>query len=76
VKESPRTWKDKKKPNTGNFTVVCSLRLKPGAYQVEWIAQSSGETLRTDPIRHEGGPLALTTPPHAQDIALRLRAAP
>lgn len=73
---APPVWKDKKQPNKGNFTVACSLQLKPGAYQAEWIAPASGKTLRADPIRHEGGPITLTTPPHAQDIALRLRAAP
>jgi hypothetical protein len=48
------------------------LVLPPGRYQVEWLSPESGSSLKTDAIDHNGGEARVTSPPFAEDIALRI----
>lgn len=73
---APPAWKDKKRTNTGEFSAAFSIEVHAGEYRAEWIEPATGKSLRTNALRHPGGALALATPRHAQDIALRLVRAP
>lgn len=69
---APPAWKDKKKANTGAFVADLTIDVPGGEFRAEWFEPATGEALGANDIRHAGGPLALSTPRHAQDIALRL----
>ena len=50
------------------------LSLPAGTYRADWIDPATGSVLRTDNFEHGGGDHMLTTPEHAVDIALQIRA--
>lgn len=49
------------------------LVLPAGSYTVEWVDPSTGAVVHTGVLRHPGGEARLAPPPHAEDIAARIR---
>ena len=58
----------------GKYTERLVLSLPAGTYRADWIEPATGSVLRTDNFEHGGGDHMLTTPEHAVDIALQIRA--
>ena len=58
----------------GKYTERLVLNLPAGSYRAEWIEPATGSVLGTENFEHGGGDHPLTTPEHAVDIALRIRA--
>ncbi|MBX3426217.1 MAG: hypothetical protein KF688_11095 [Pirellulales bacterium] len=49
-----------------------TLRLPPGAYQVDWLNPRTGAIDHSESFSHSGGTRELETPPFAADVALKL----
>jgi len=61
----------------GTYRDTVTLKDVPaGSYRLEWVEPVSGVVRASETVRRGRGDLALTTPPYAIDIALRMRAAP
>ena len=58
----------------GGTTTTLRLKLPAGAYRAWWLDTKSGETVKTFPLDHGGGPLGLVSPDYTDDIALGIRA--
>ena len=58
----------------GKYTERLVLSLPTGSYRADWVDPATGSVLRTETFEHGGGERTLTTPEHAVDIALRIRA--
>lgn len=57
----------------GRSPVPLQLNLPAGTYAVEWLDPVTGRTTTVPVLNHSGGPLTLTTPAFAEDIAFRLQ---
>jgi hypothetical protein len=67
------------KNDTGRMTdpadgraVAVRLALPAGRFKVEWINPRTGETEKSQQLKHPGGEATLESPPFSQDAALRL----
>jgi hypothetical protein len=60
---------------TDETAVTLKLDVPAGEYDPEWWHPQTGRISAKSTISHNGGELALTTPPFAEDLALRLTAA-
>jgi hypothetical protein len=58
----------------GRYTERLVLSLPTGSYRAEWVEPATGSVLRSASFEHGGGNRTLTTPEHAVDIALRIKA--
>ena len=58
----------------GKYTERLVVSLPTGNYQVEWVEPATGTVMRTETFEHGGGKRTLTTPEHAVDVALRIKA--
>lgn len=50
------------------------LEMPSGRYRADWIDPVTGETLRSETFRHQGGPRTLEAPALVEDLALRVQA--
>ncbi|HEX8202229.1 MAG TPA: hypothetical protein VF590_17260, partial [Isosphaeraceae bacterium] len=53
-----------------------ALELPAGRYRAEWVDTKTGAVARRADLDHRGGRVVLGSPEYAEDIALRIRAAP
>jgi len=61
----------------GTYRDTLTLKAVPaGRYRLEWVDPVSGAVRASEAVRWGGGDLAVTTPPYAIDVALRMRATP
>jgi hypothetical protein len=60
----------------GGTRAELALELPAGRYRAEWIDTRSGAVERTHDLDHNGGRVVLNSPSYAEDIALRVVAAP
>ena len=67
----PRKPKRIRDHQRAKLQATIELRLPGGSYQAEWVDTKTGETAKTETLKHPGGPVQLTSPPFANDIALR-----
>jgi len=51
------------------------LDLPAGAWRAEWLHPKTGAIEKPETFQHPGGPRPLTSPPYAEDIALRVKRA-
>jgi Cellulase (glycosyl hydrolase family 5) len=51
-------------------TLLCNV--PAGRYHAEWINTLTGAVDKTRDVSHDGGTLALASPPYSEDVALRL----
>jgi hypothetical protein len=58
----------------GKYTERLKVSLPAGRYRAEWVEPATGSVLRSDTFEHGGGERTLTTPEHAVDVALGIRA--
>jgi len=63
----------KDKPPAASFELVLELPAGPG-YTAEWINTLTGEVLKREEFKHDGGAKTLASPPYAGEIALRILA--
>ncbi|RME93301.1 MAG: hypothetical protein D6766_08440, partial [Verrucomicrobia bacterium] len=58
--------------------VQTTLRLQApaGRYRSEWLDPVSGRIVRSETHDHQGGPLALASPPFGDGVALAVRRLP
>lgn len=68
-----RGAKEPASPPPARGTLTLDLELPAGRYRGEWINPVTGQTDKTEKLRHNGGTLRLESPPVTTDIALRLR---
>ena len=52
--------------------VVVSLEVPEGNYRVEWVNPLTGKVEKRETVKSTNGVVALTSPPHQEDIALKL----
>jgi hypothetical protein len=57
---------------TGEQRVTLALDLPAGSYRVIWLDPKTGREAGRQRLGHTGGACRLETPPHAEDIALRV----
>lgn len=50
-----------------------AVNLPAGAYHAAWVNTLTGKVDKEERFRHQGGTHTLLSPPHAEDIALRLK---
>jgi len=61
----------------GRYRDTLTLKaVAAGTYRLEWVDPVTGVVRASDTVRWRGGDLALTTPAHSVDVALRMRALP
>ena len=61
---------------TGGPQTQVALELPAGSYRAEWVNTLTGDVELGEKISHTGGTRTLTSPPYAEDIALRLQREP
>jgi len=61
---------------TGGPQAQVALELPSGNYRAEWVNTHTGDIELGEIISHAGGTRTLTSPRHAEDIALRLKREP
>jgi hypothetical protein len=55
-----------------NVRALLELELPPGKYRSEWVDTKTGETAKAETVTHPGGDRTISSPPFANDIALRI----
>jgi len=61
------------KVTPGNYQETLILQLPAASYQLDWVDAAAGSVIRSEKITHAGGSLAVSTPVHTVDIALRIK---
>jgi len=56
----------------GNYQEDLVLNLAAGSYKAEWIDPATGNLIKTDNFKHEGGNRTFYLPPYTVDLALRI----
>lgn len=58
----------------GKYHANLAFKLPAGSYKADWVEPATGNVLKSEAFRHEGGVKALATPDYTIDIALRIKA--
>lgn len=56
----------------GGKQVNLTLEMPAGTYRAEWVNPLTGAVDKRETVKHSGGAVTLSSPPYAEDVALRM----